>query len=128
MLDTVARRLRAVEDELRKNRDDYDAEAAAIAARGADSLERLGRYLEANDAGFRSFALAVSALAIGFAFARTLRSLAGRGAARRANAQAKAAAERCAPPAADEIDPPRRVARRTGRNRRNGTVGIRHGS
>jgi len=122
----VARRLRAVEDELRKNPDAYDAEAAAIAARGAASLERLGRYVEANDAGFRSFALAVSALALGFAVARTLRSLVGRGAARRA--KAKAAAERSAPPPAEESAPPRRVARRTGRNRRNGTVGIRHGA
>jgi histidinol dehydrogenase len=126
IVDVVARRLRAVEDELRRNPDDYDAEAAAIAARGAASLERLGRYVEANDAGFRSFALAVSALALGFAAARTIRSLAGRGAARRANA--KAAAEQKAQPPADEIDRPRRVGRRTGRSRRNGTVGIRHGT
>ncbi len=126
IVDVVARRLRAVEDELRRNPDDYDAEAAAIAARGAASLERLGRYVEANDAGFRSFALAVSALALGFAAARTIRSLAGRGAARRANA--KAAAEQKAQPPADEIDRPRRVGRRTGRSLRNGTVGIRHGT
>jgi hypothetical protein len=126
IVDVVARRLRAVEDELRRNPDEYDAEAAALAARGAASLERLGRYVEANDAGFRSFALAVSALALGFAAARTIRSLAERGAARRADA--KAAAEQKAPPPTGEIERPRRVGRRTGRNRRNGTVGIRHGT
>jgi hypothetical protein len=126
MVSLVARRLRAVEDELSKNPGEYDAEAAAIAARGAAALERWGRYFEANDAGFRSFALAVSALAAGFAVARTLRSLAGRGAARRASAQA--ATEQSAPAVADPNEPPRRVGRRTGRNRRNGTVGIRYGA